>query len=73
MINIKHNLCALDRIIRGIIAVALMTYLVLFFDKIGDIFLQISILIFALMNLISFVIGWCPVYNIANIDTCRKG
>ncbi len=73
MINIKHNLCAIDRIIRGIIAVALMSYLVLFFDKIGDMFLQISILIFALMNLISFVIGWCPVYNIANINTCRKG
>lgn len=72
MLNIKHNLCAIDRIIRGIIAVALISYLVLFFDQIGDTFLQISIFIFAFMNLISFVIGWCPVYNIANINTCKK-
>ncbi len=73
MLNIKHNLCAIDRIIRGIIAVALIVYVVVFFDQIGDMLLQISILIFALMNLISFVLGWCPVYNIANINTCKKG
>lgn len=73
MLNIKHNLCATDRIIRGVIAVALIIYVALFFDQIGDTLLQVSILIFALMNLISLVIGWCPVYNIANINTCKKG
>ena len=73
MLNIKHNLCALDRIIRGVISVVLTLYVILFFDQIGDLFLQISILIFAFMNFISFVIGWCPVYNLANISTCKKG
>ena len=72
MLNIKHNLCAIDRIIRGVIAAALLVYVVLFFDQIGDIFLQISILVFALLNFISFAVGWCPVYNIANINTCKK-
>lgn len=73
MLKIKHNLCAIDRVIRGIIAAALFIYLAMFFEQIGDALLQISILIFALMNLISFVTGWCPVYNIANINTCKKG
>jgi hypothetical protein len=73
MLNIKHNLCAIDRVIRGVIAFALIVYVALYFEQIGDTFLQVSILIFALMNLISFVIGWCPVYNIANINTCKKG
>lgn len=73
MIKIKHNLCSMDRIIRGVIAVSLIIYLVLFFEQIGDSFLQISILLFAVMNLISFVTGWCPVYKIANISTCKTG
>ncbi|AOW76110.1 hypothetical protein A3Q34_04125 [Colwellia sp. PAMC 20917] len=72
MLNINHNLCALDRIIRGVIAVALIVYVVLFSEQIGDVLLQVSILIFAVLNLISFTIGWCPVYQIANINTCKK-
>ncbi|WP_233267406.1 DUF2892 domain-containing protein [Paraglaciecola sp. L3A3] len=39
---------------------------------IGDIFLQAFILIFSVMNLISTTIGWCPVYKLANINTCKK-
>lgn len=69
MMNIKPNLCTIDRIIRGVIATALIIYVVLFFEQIGDLFLQVSILIFAVLNLISFTIGWCPVYKIANITT----
>ena len=72
MLNIKHNLCAIDRIIRGLISAVLIVSVALFFDQIGDTFLQVSIFIFALMNLISFVTGWCPVYQIANINTCKK-
>ena len=72
MLKINSNLCAIDRIIRGVIAVALIVYVVLFSEQIGDTLLQISILIFAAMNLISFAIGWCPVYKIADISTCKK-
>lgn len=72
MLKINRNLCALDRIIRGIIAVVLIIYVVLFSEQIGDVLLQVLILIFALMNLISFVLGWCPVYKIADISTCKK-
>ncbi|TWX51641.1 DUF2892 domain-containing protein [Colwellia hornerae] len=63
----------MDRIIRGVIAVALIVYLLLFSEQIGDMLLQVSLLIFAVMNLISFAIGWCPVYQIADINTCKKG
>lgn len=72
MFKINHNLCALDRIIRGVIAVVLMVYVVLFSEQIGDTLLQVLILIFAVMNFISFAIGWCPVYKIADISTCKK-
>ncbi|WP_223813314.1 YgaP family membrane protein [Colwellia hornerae] len=58
---------------RGVIAVALIVYLLLFSEQIGDMLLQVSLLIFAVMNLISFAIGWCPVYQIADINTCKKG
>jgi hypothetical protein len=72
MLNIEQNLCTIDRAIRGLISVVLIIYVVLFFEQIGDLLLQILILVFAVMNLISFAIGWCPVYKIANISTCKK-
>ncbi|WP_440876558.1 YgaP family membrane protein [Thalassotalea sp. PLHSN55] len=72
MLNIKHNLCALDRALRGIIAIALLSYVIFFGEQIGDVLLQAAILIFAVLNLISFFLGWCPVYQVANISTCRK-
>ena len=37
-----------------------------------DVFLQMLILVFATMNLISTTIGWCPVYQLANINTHKK-
>lgn len=72
MISVKHNLCSLDRIIRGIISVALTAYVFMYYEQIGDLILQILILIVAFMNFISFAFGWCPVYKLANINTCKK-
>jgi hypothetical protein len=67
----KVNLCKLDRIIRGIVSVALIIFAVFWADKIGDVLLQTLIIVFALLNLISFAIGWCPVYKLANISTFK--
>jgi hypothetical protein len=67
----KANCSSIDRIIRAILSVALLLLCVFFWEEIGDIFLQSFILIFAIMNLISTTIGWCPVYKLANINTCK--
>ena len=68
----KINLCTIDRILRGIISVVLMVYLILYYEQIGDILLLSLIWVFAVLNLISFFIGWCPVYHLANITTCKS-
>jgi hypothetical protein len=67
----KMNLCKLDRIIRGVLSVALIIFAVFWADKIGDVLLQTLIIVFAVLNLISFAIGWCPVYKLANISTFK--
>jgi hypothetical protein len=68
----KVNCGNVDRVIRAVLSLALLLYCVLFWESIGDIFLQSFILIFAIMNLISTTIGWCPVYKLANINTCKS-
>lgn len=68
----KKNLCLADRLIRGTISIALLVFAVFWAEQIGDIILQILIIIFAGLNLISFAIGWCPVYKLANISTIPK-
>ncbi|MEP7705505.1 DUF2892 domain-containing protein [Paraglaciecola sp. 25GB23A] len=67
----KMNLCKLDRVIRGVLSVALIIFAVFWADKIGDVLLQTLIIVFAVLNLISFAIGWCPVYKLANISTFK--
>ncbi len=67
----KANCCAIDRVIRAAVSVSLLLYSAFFWASIGDVFLQAFILIFAIMNLISTVTGWCPVYKLANINTCK--
>lgn len=71
MLNIKKNLCVIDRVVRGIIAVTLFLYVFFAQEQIGDAFLQGAIIVFALLNLVSVVTGWCPVYRIANINTFK--
>ena len=66
------NLCLADRVIRGGISLGLLVFAVLWAEQIGDVVLQVLIIIFAGLNFISFAIGWCPVYKLANISTCKK-
>lgn len=67
----KVNLCSLDRFIRGGIGVSLLIYVIFGYEHIGDPLLLSLILIFSILNLISFAIGWCPVYRLANISSCH--
>ncbi|AEP28646.1 YgaP family membrane protein [Brumicola nitratireducens] len=66
------NLCLADRVIRGGLSLSLLVFAVLWAEQIGDVVLQVLIIIFAGLNFISFAIGWCPVYKLANISTCKK-
>jgi hypothetical protein len=68
----KANCGNVDRIIRAALSVALLLYCVFFWQVIGDVFLQSFILVFAILNLISTTIGWCPIYQLANINTCKS-
>ena len=67
----KINLCAIDRIVRGVMSVALIIYSIFWYEQIGDVLLVSFIWIFSILNLISFAIGWCPVYHLANITSCK--
>ncbi|KXI28348.1 YgaP family membrane protein [Paraglaciecola hydrolytica] len=69
---INKNLCLADRVIRGILSVALIVFAIFWAEQIGDVLLQSLILVFAVLNLISFAIGWCPVYRLANISTFKR-
>ena len=69
---IKKNLCIADRVIRGILSVALIVFVIFWAEQIGDVLLQSLIWVFAILNLISFAVGWCPVYRLANINTLKR-
>jgi len=66
------NLCFADRVFRGCASLSLLVFAVLWAEQIGDAVLQGLIIIFAGLNFLSFAVGWCPVYKLANISTCKK-
>ncbi|WP_371193251.1 DUF2892 domain-containing protein [Glaciecola sp. SC05] len=68
----QKNLSLTDRMIRGGVSLAMIVFAVFWADQIGDIFLQLVIIIFAVLNLISFITGWCPVYKLASISTYKN-
>jgi len=68
----KPNLCLIDRLLRGCIAIALILYTLLCYDEIGDPLLASLIFIFSSLNLVSFISAWCPVYHLANISTSHS-
>lgn len=68
---LKKNTSSLDRLARIVIA-AICIYLG-FIDTsiIGDQLLAIAIGVFGVVNLIVAFSGFCPVYSIAGISTCK--
>lgn len=66
---ITSNLSQIDRFIRGAIGVAVTGFAVFNGNLIEDAFIEILLGIFGLLNLISLVFGWCPVYQLAGIST----
>ena len=66
---ITSNLNPIDRSIRGVIGICIMAFALFNDDLIGDVFIEILFGIFGLLNLISLFSGWCPVYQLAGINT----
>ncbi len=68
---IQKNLSILDRSIRGAIGVAITGFALFNGDILQEPILEILLGLFGLLNLISLATGWCPVYHLANISTCK--
>ncbi|MAJ69383.1 MAG: DUF2892 domain-containing protein [Alteromonadaceae bacterium TMED7] len=65
----SSNLNTLDRSIRGVIGICVTAFALFNGDMIGDVFIEVLLGIFGILNLISLFSGWCPVYHLAGIDT----
>lgn len=70
--KLQTNLCKLDRFLRGIIALAIFYVAIFEYPLFNDPIVLVLLLIFASLNFISFVTSWCPVYQLANISTCKR-
>lgn len=72
MIKIKKNLAIWDRGIRLVIATFMIGSSLFFRSWIGDDFLASLIMTFGILNLLASLLGWCPVYSLANISTLKE-
>ncbi|MBJ7549914.1 YgaP family membrane protein [Marinomonas ostreistagni] len=68
----KPNLHPWDRILRGVIGVVVIAFGLFNGDFLEEPIIEILIIIFGVLNLVSLATGWCPVYSLANIDTRSK-
>lgn len=66
------NLSTTDRVIRLIIGMACLVFVVFYRDLLGEIILVWIIGIYGVLNLLSAFISWCPMYQLANINTRNK-
>jgi len=68
----KMNMCGIDRGLR--IALSLALIYIGFIDSqlINNIVINYLVGAFGLLNLISALVGFCPVYFMAHISTYRK-
>lgn len=69
---ISSNLNTLDRSVRGVIGICVMSFALFNGDLIDDVFIEILLGIFGFLNLISLTTGWCPVYHLAGISTRKS-
>tara|TARA_R110001606_G_scaffold126312_8_gene260162 strand:- start:941 stop:1156 length:216 start_codon:yes stop_codon:yes gene_type:complete len=68
----KKNLHPLDRAIRGVVGIVLTGFALFNGDYLDEPVLEVLIGVFGVLNLISLLSGWCPVYHFAGISTCKN-
>jgi uncharacterized membrane protein len=66
------NLHPIDRIARGVIGIVIIGFLLLNNSYLQEPILEILLAIFGGLNLVSLISGWCPVYHLAGISTCKN-
>ncbi|WP_339718406.1 DUF2892 domain-containing protein [Marinomonas primoryensis] len=66
------NLHPIDRIARGVIGIVIIGFLLLNNGYLQEPILEILLAIFGGLNLVSLISGWCPVYHLAGISTCKN-
>lgn len=66
---ITKNLHFWDRVMRGVIGVCVTTFALFNGDMLNEPILEILLGVFGLLNLISLLTGWCPVYALTGINT----
>ena len=69
---IESNLNTLDRLLRGLIGIGVTAFALFNGDIIDDVFIEVLLGIFGILNLISLTSGWCPVYHIAGLSTRKQ-
>lgn len=67
----EKNLCTLDRLARGVIGVVTAYFGLFGGDLIGEPIVQGILVVFGLLNLISLLTAWCPVYQVAGLSTLK--
>ena len=65
----KKNMSPVDRTIRILIAIVIA---VLFFTKVIVDVWGIVLISFAAVLLVTSAVGFCPLYSVFGIDTCRR-
>jgi hypothetical protein len=68
----KKNLHPMDRLLRGVIGITIIGFLFLNNNYLQEPILDILLGLFSILNLISFLTGWCPVYYLAKVSSRKK-
>lgn len=70
MEQLPHNLSPADRAIRILLGVGLLT---LSLGRWVDGHWALACFLFAWVPLVTGIGGWCPIYQLFGISTCRRG
>ncbi len=66
------NLHPIDRMARGVIGIVILGFLLLNNGYLQEPILEILLVAFGVLNLVSLISGWCPVYHLAGISSCKN-
>ena len=66
------NLHPIDRMARGVIGIVILGFLLLNAGYLQEPILEILLVAFGVLNLVSLISGWCPVYHLAGISSCKN-
>lgn len=69
LFGLKQNANKLDRGLRLAIGLCLMVVAAPGTELLGGSIFQLAIFLFGVLNIVTAVLGWCPVYQMAKISS----